>query len=91
MAKMRVDFAMRQFREITGFTLSSDGWAIVTKTDSRKFQFRGKPLFAENAEETDMLAVDIRRGIIILPPIMPIPIRRYYPDDKDEDRGREVD
>lgn len=90
MAIIRIDWGLKQYREISNYTILDDSWTVVTRKDAKKFKFKGKPVFAKNAEKADWPVVDIRRGIIILPPLAPIPMNIFYPGEKEPDKGQEV-
>lgn len=74
--------------EIVRLEIYDGGWEVVTK-DKRRFGFKGQPFFAENIGCHEKLMVDVRRGLVLLPSLQPIPHNIFDPGEKALDKGSE--
>lgn len=78
MTILKVDLESNQFREIGNYSVAVGSWMVVTRLGG-ELRFKGYPYFAINADAADYPVVDVKRGIIILPPLTPIPANVLYP------------
>lgn len=76
--------------EIRSLKILENGWEVVTSKEGKRFAFDGQPIFAENTGKSGQLVVDVRRGIVFIPLLKPIPHEVYNRSEHAGYKGREV-
>jgi hypothetical protein len=76
--------------EIHSLKILENGWEVVTSKEGKRFVFDGHPVWAENTKNIGQLIVDVRRGIVFIPLLKPIPHEVYNRSEHAGYKGREV-